>query len=122
MRSNPRSFPLSLPAARSADTSADSTTGQVHIRRFPPVLQFLTEPGETVERDLRAVCLRAFRGRKSIEQICAAVYHRALTLGFTATIGLQEVYSTSMPSFSGETVWSVLLLIDMQPALELGTA
>ncbi|HEX7072104.1 MAG TPA: hypothetical protein VF190_14925 [Rhodothermales bacterium] len=84
------------------------------VRRFPPVLQFLTRSSPHVEREIRARTLEAFRRGKSIEQICSDIYRTALECSFYATIGVQEVSSRSMPSFPEETVVSALLMIDLR--------
>ncbi len=84
------------------------------LRRFPPVLQFLTTHSADVEAQLRAVSLEAYRRGKSLEDICSEIYNIALAIGYEATIGVQEVYSSSMPSFPGQTVMSALLLIDLR--------
>jgi len=84
------------------------------LRRFPPVLQFLTSHGPDVEAQLRAVSLDAFRRGKNLEAICNEIYNFAFSLGYEATIGVQEVYSSSMPSFPQQTVMSALLLVDMR--------
>ena len=84
------------------------------LRRFPPVLQFLTTHSPDVEARLRGLCLDAYRRGKSLEDICSEIYNFAFSLGYEATIGVQEVYSSSMPSFPQQTVMSALLLIDLQ--------
>jgi hypothetical protein len=84
------------------------------LRRFPPVLQFLTTHSPDVEAQLRAVSLDAYRRGKSLEEICNEIYNFAFSLGYEATIGVQEVYSKSMPSFPQQTIMSALLLVDMR--------
>jgi hypothetical protein len=84
------------------------------LRRFPPVLQFLTTVPPSVEEQLNSVSLQAYRGGNDLEGICNAIYDHALNLGFKATIGVQEVYSSSMPSFPDQMVMSALLLVDLQ--------
>lgn len=82
------------------------------VRRFPPVLQFLTRSEPFVETELQATTLRAFQANKNTDQICEAIYKSAMSLGYIVTIGLQEVYSSNMPSFNNETVMSCLIMID----------
>ena len=84
-------------------------------RRFPPVLQILTRTADYIEKQLSAIAMQAFKQGKTIEHICSDLYHYAQTLGFTATIGVQEVYSSNMPSFPGQTVISALLMVDLKP-------
>ncbi len=90
------------------------------LRRFPPVLQFLTTQPPDVEVQLRAISLEAFRRGKRLEDICSDIYDFALSLGYRATIGVQEVYSSSMPSYPGQTVMSGMLLIDLQSTWDSG--
>ena len=86
------------------------------VRRFPPVIQFLTRCEQFVETHLQAVALRTFQNNRTTDQICAAIYEAALSMGYIVTIGVQEVYSSNMPSFPNQTVMSCLLMIDFQPA------
>ena len=85
------------------------------VRRFPPVLLFITRTEQHIEQTLRTICLRAFRAERSIDQICGAIYQAALSMGFLVTIGVQEIFSNNMPSFPHETVMSALLMIDFTP-------
>ncbi len=82
------------------------------VRRFPPVLQFLTRPESYVEVQLQTAAVHAFKEGRRVDQICGAIYHTALSLGYHVTIGVQEIFSSSMPSFPNETVMSALLMID----------
>ena len=90
------------------------------LRRFPPVLQFLTTHPVDVETQLRAVSLEGYRKGLSLEDICSEIYNSAFSLGYEATIGVQEVYTSSMPSFPGQTVMSALLLIDLRSTWDSG--
>ncbi len=100
-------------STRDASFTTDETTGHVPVvRRFPPALQFLTRAEPFVEAQLQSAAVHAFKQGRRIEQICGALYHTALELGYHVTIGVQEVYSSNMPSFPGETVMTALLLID----------
>jgi hypothetical protein len=84
-------------------------------RRFPPVVQLLTGSDPVLEQQLAAVVRHSFQEGKPLKDICADLYRFARSAGFDATIGVQEVYSTSMPSFRGQTVISALLMLDMRP-------
>ena len=86
------------------------------LRRFPPVIQYLSRSEQFIEDQLQAIALRTFKMGKSVDEICAAMYRTALSLGYIITIGVQEVYSSSMPSFPKETVMSCLIMIDFTPA------
>lgn len=85
------------------------------VRRFPPTLQFLTRAEQSVEAQLQAIALRTFNDGKSLDQICGALYQAGLSLGYKLTIGLQEVYSSKMPSFPGQTVMTCLIMVDFTP-------
>ena len=85
------------------------------VKRFPPTLQFLTRAEQAVEAQLQAVALRTFTDGKSLDQICGALYQAGLSLGYKLTIGLQEVYSSKMPSFPGQTVMTCLIMVDFTP-------
>lgn len=84
-------------------------------RRYPPVVQLLTQADPSVEYQLSAFAKQSYKQGKPLKDICRDLYHFAHSLGFEATIGVQEVYSASMPSFPGQTVISALLMIDIRP-------
>lgn len=84
-------------------------------RRYPPVVQVLTPADPSVEQQLSAFARQSYKQGKALKDICRDLYHFAHSLGFEATIGVQEVYSASMPSFPGQTVISALLMIDVRP-------
>ena len=86
------------------------------VRRFPPAVQFLSRCEQFIESQIQSVALTTFKSGKSIDQVCAAMYNTAHTLGYIITIGVQEVYSSNMPSFPNETVMSCLIMIDFTPA------
>ena len=92
------------------------TNGAPVVRRFPPAIQFLTRCEQFIEDQLQAAALRTFKAGKNVDQICAAMYKLALSLGYIITIGVQEVYSSNMPSFGSETVMSCLIMVDFTPA------
>ena len=84
-------------------------------RRYPPVVQVLTPMDASVEHQLSAFALQSYKQGKALKEICRDLYHYAHSLGYEATIGVQEVYSASMPSFPGQTVISALLMVDVRP-------
>ncbi len=88
---------------------------QPEVRRFPPVLQVLTKTPPYVEQQLSAISLQAYRQGKDISGICRDIHYYAQSLGFTATIGMREVYSRDMPSFPSQTVVTALLIVDLKP-------
>ncbi|MEM1093923.1 MAG: hypothetical protein AAGJ10_04915 [Bacteroidota bacterium] len=85
------------------------------MRRFPPLLQFLTRTTPYVEQQLRMLAGQLFDQGRTLDQICGAVHQAAHALGYTATIGVKEVFSSEMPSFPGETIMSALLIMDLRP-------
>lgn len=85
------------------------------LRRFPPVLQVITQIPPYVEQQLSAIALQAHRQGKDLSEVCRDIHYYAQSLGFTATIGMREVYSADMPSFPGQTVVSALLMVDLKP-------
>ncbi|GAB5518212.1 MAG: hypothetical protein RhofKO_04630 [Rhodothermales bacterium] len=85
------------------------------LRRFPPLLQFLTRTTPYVEQQLRMLAGQLFDQGRTLDQICGAVHQAAHALGYTATIGVKEVFSSEMPSFPGETIMSALLIMDLRP-------
>ena len=105
-----------------ANRSEFHTNDAPVIRRFPPAIQFLSRCEQFIEDQLQAIALRTFKTGKSVDEICAAMYRTALSLGYIITIGVQEVYSASMPSFPKETIMSCLIMIDFTPAGQQGTS
>lgn len=117
---------LELTARRELDTrppGGDGVSGRsVHyahpvpvVRRFAPVIQMLTVEDAGIELQLTECARAAYRDGKALQEICTDVYARAHALGYEATIAVQEIYSTSMPSFPGQTVISALLMLDLRP-------
>ena len=101
---------------RKTDSSPPNNMNRVPVvRRFPPVLLFITRTEQHIEKALQTICLRAFRAERSIDHICGAIYQAALSMGYLVTIGVQEIFSNNMPSFPHETVMSALLMIDFTP-------
>jgi len=110
----------------SNDTARAEHAGEGHLeperkapsavaRRFPPALQVLTRTDPSVEQQLCAISYQAYQAGLTLKQICGEIYRYAQGLGFEAVIGVQEVYSASMPSFPGQTVISALLMVDLRP-------
>ena len=115
MPRDPEQKKLPRPSAPDVPALRSESGGDGEVR-FPPVLQFLTSPPSDVLLSLRTAARQSFAAEKSVDAICSDVYHAALELGYQATIGVQEVYSSSMPSFPGQTVRSALLMVDLQAA------
>ena len=117
------SFSVNGTSQHSSDDRADSQSYRQEygasntpvIRRFMPTLQFLTRAEQAVEAQLQSVVIQTFNAGKSLDQICAALYQTGLSMGYTLTIGLQEIYSSKMPSFPNQTVMTCLIMIDFTP-------
>jgi hypothetical protein len=90
------------------------------LRRFPPMLQFLTINSAAVDKQLEGIAVQAFRNGCDLEEICSEIYNFSMSLGFKATIGMQEVYCSDMPSFPNQTLMTALLMIDLQPLQDSG--
>ncbi len=105
-----------------ANRSEFHTNDAPVIRRFPPAIQFLSRCEQFIEDQLQAIALRTFKTGKSGDEICAAMYRTALSVGYIISIGVQEVYSASMPSFPKETIMSCLIMIDFTPAGQQATS
>jgi len=105
---------------RAPRISGDGASARVHdhdeqvpeVKRFPPVLQMLTDVEPSFERQMNVQAMAAFRQGKDINQICEELFYCAISCGYDATLGVQEIYSTSMPSFPNQTVLSTLLMVD----------
>ncbi len=101
-------------------TSVRHATPIPVARRFAPVVQVLTPVDPGAEARLLAVARQSFAEGKALKDICTDLYRFARASGYEATIGVQEVYSTSMPSFPGQTVISALLMVDLRPLWTTG--
>lgn len=89
-------------------------SGRPIVRRFPPVIQFLTDVDPYVQQQLQTLCMRAHRQGKNIQAVCEELYVYARSIGYVLSLGVQEVFSSQMPSFPGQTVQSALLLADVK--------
>lgn len=98
-----------------ASTPLSSLPFDPPTRRFAPVLQFLTPIDVDTERQLLTISERGHQAGRPLERISYELTARALALGYTATIAMQEIASRTMPSFPGEEVVMPLLLIDLRP-------
>ena len=92
----------------------DRHRGVPAIRRFPPVLQFLTEVDPLVAHQLESRSLRLHRQGRQLQEICDDLYLFARSIGYDLVLGVQEVLGPQMPSFPGQTVHSALLMADLR--------
>ena len=106
------------------DGAATGTVRHSHpvpvARRFPPVIQVLTVDDPSAELQLATCATDSYREGKALRDICTDVHRHARSLGYDATIAVQEVHSTSVPSFPGQTVISALLMLDLRPLWSSG--
>jgi len=84
------------------------------VRRFPPVLQFLTFQRSDVNASLRRVSAAAFEYGMSLEEIRDQIVTSALELGYRAAVRLQEVRTEDLPSYPEQTIYTGLMLVDLQ--------
>lgn len=83
------------------------------LRRFPPVIQFLTDVDPYVQQQLQSLCIKSHRQGKNLQELCEELYVYARSIGYVLTLGVQEVFSSQMPSFPRQTVQSALLMADL---------
>lgn len=93
---------------------AASSLPQVPTHRLAPLLHFITQVDDVTRGDLSALAERAHTLRKPLDEVCYALTARALAHGYSATIAVQEVASTAMPSYPGEQVVTPLLMLDLR--------
>ncbi len=101
------------PRNRPPQPPPEARMSGVALHRFPPIIQVLTQVSPQIQQRLQAIGTQAFQQGKNLEQICQDIYNFVNTLGYEATLGVQEVYSASMPSFPGQTVTSALIMMDI---------
>jgi hypothetical protein len=88
-----------------------------YLKRFPPVLQLITDIDPIVANKLNELVWRSHRAGQDLTQTCAALTSAAQQLGYRVKIGVQEVYVASMPSYPGETIMTALLVMDARPSI-----
>ena len=87
------------------------------VRRFPPVLQFLTFQRTDVNSTLRRVSAAAFEYGMSLDEIRDEIVTSALELGYSAAIRMQEIRTEDLPSYPEQTIYTGLMLVDLQAIL-----
>ena len=83
-------------------------------RCFAPAVQVLTAIDPAIENKINELSWRGHRAGRTLEDICAAIMAMLRKIGFNPAISVQEVYTSNMPSFEGETVMTALILIDLR--------
>ena len=85
------------------------------VHRLPPVIQFLTPPDPSVSRYLGNVALQAHLQGAARDAVIEQVAAVAARLGYTAIISAHEAFAVAMPSFPGQRIHTLLLLVDLSP-------
>ncbi len=101
-------------ADRSAEPRNDLPSPRPAVRRFPPVLQFLTFQRSDVNATLRRVSAAAFEYGMSLEEIRDELMTSALELGYAAAVRMQEIRTEDLPSYPEQTIYTGLMLVDLQ--------
>lgn len=99
---------------RAATPGRDRTAPQPLLRRFPPVLQFVTKQRSDVTADLNRLVTQGYERGLSLEDIRAELMKFLSSRGFRAFIRVHEVRSEDMPSFPGQTILTGMLIVDLK--------
>jgi len=102
---------------RSPEPRNDLTAPRPAVRRFPPVLQFLTFQRSDVNASLRRVSAAAFEYGMSLEEIRDELISQAFEMGYLAAVRMQEIRTEDLPSYPEQTIFTGLMLVDLQPAI-----
>lgn len=86
------------------------------VRSFPPVVQILTPVDPALENKVEELVWKGHRSGRDLEEICGAVHTLLRRLDINPAISVQEVYTSNMPSFAGETISTALILVDLRTA------
>lgn len=100
---------------RPAEPRNDLPSPRPALRRFPPVLQFLTTQRSDVNATLRRVSVAAFEYGMSLDDIRDEIVTCAVELGYRAAVQMQEIRTENLPSYPEETIYTGLMLVDLQP-------
>ena len=84
------------------------------VRSFPPVVQILTPVDPAVENKVGELVWKGHRAGRDLEEICGGIHAMLTRLEYNPAISVQEVYTSNMPSFRGETISTALILIDLR--------
>jgi hypothetical protein len=82
-----------------------------------PLVQVISQSPARAEEALQLVCRWAHQKGYSVPDTCKEVHKRARELGYEAVLNVQEIASSTMPSFPDRTVMSALILVDLQPVV-----
>ncbi|NNE34001.1 MAG: hypothetical protein HKN13_02120 [Rhodothermales bacterium] len=102
---------------RPSQARNDLSAPRPAVRRFPPVLQFLTFQRSDVNATLRRVSAAAFEYGMSLDEIRDEIITSALELGYRAAIRMQEIQTEDLPSYPEQTIFTGLMLVDLQAIL-----
>lgn len=107
-------------ASRGFDTSLDEAH-RAHgapkpvLRRFPPVLQFVTRQRSDLTAELERLVRQGYERGLNLNEIRGELVSYAASKGFSAFIRVHEVRTEDMPSFPEQTILTGMFLVDMRP-------
>lgn len=84
------------------------------VRSFPPVVQILTPVDPAVENKVEELVWKGHRAGRDLEEICGGIQALLSRVDYNPAISVQEVYTSNMPSFKGQTISTALILIDLR--------
>jgi hypothetical protein len=93
----------------------DLTAPKGVLRRFPPVLQFLTRQRADVAAELNRLVSQGYERGLNLSEIRGELVAYAASQGFSAFIRVHEVRTEDMPSFPGQTILTGMFLVDLRP-------
>jgi hypothetical protein len=94
----------------------DRTSPKPLLRRFPPVLQFVTKQRSDVAADLNRLATQGYDRGLSLDDIRSELIAYLSSRGFGAFIRVHEVRSEDMPSYPGQTILTGMLIVDLKQA------
>lgn len=106
-------------ARRGTDASLD--VDRMHgapkpvLRRFPPVLQFVTRQRSDLTAELERLVRQGYERGLNLNEIRGELVSYAASKGFSAFIRVHEVRTEDMPSFPEQTILTGMFLVDMRP-------
>ena len=99
---------------RTPTPGRDRTSPKPVLRRFPPVLQFVTKQRSDVTADLNRLVTQGYERGLSLDDIRIELIAYLSVRGFQAFIRVHEVRSEDMPSFPGQTILTGMLIVDLK--------
>lgn len=93
----------------------DITAPKGVLRRFPPVLQFMTRQRPDIAAELNRLVNQGYERGLNLNEIRGELVAYAASQGYSAFIRVHEVRTEDMPSFPGQTILTGMLLVDLRP-------